>query len=371
MVLVAGLCAAGVVCADNLAALRTDLAGWMNHPGLRDADVGAHVVWIPDGTVLYSLHSEQAFIPASTVKLVVTASALELLGASFQYQTLVRMQAPPDETGLVAGDVTIAGTAAPDVSMNVYNVVAQQLAAGGVREIAGDIVGTAPVRASEKDNGLRAAAALKAALSRAGITVAGQAATGEIPSRAFLVYQHQSTSLSDYLKTINKRSDNQRARSLLTSLATVFGDPYDVQHGFVAELWRERGLNVEGLYLPDGSGLSADNRLTPAFVTGLLAYLAGDEGKLSALLDSLPVAGIDGTLRYRMRHTAAQERVYAKAGTLHGASCLSGYVKVGGEAKIAFCIMMNNYKCSLSKVRRIQDRAALRLVEYGLSPPAR
>lgn len=352
---------------DSLPALQEDLAGWMAHPALHEADVGAEVLSLPEGTALYSLNSHKPFIPASTVKLVVTATALELLGGNFVFHTLVWMQQPPDTSGLVAGDVIIGGTGDPNAPGNLYTLLAHKLKAGGIKQIKGDIVGAAPVRASDKDKGLTAARALKIALHRVGIIVEGQAVAGPLPYDAFLIYQHNSTPLSSYMKAINKYSDNHRAQRLLTSLATRFGDPFDGQHRFISEVWRQRGLYVEGLCVLEGSGLSARNQLSPAFVADLLVQMTSSDDAFKALPDSLPIAGVDGTLRQRMRRTAAKGRVYAKTGTLRGVSCLSGYIMVGGEAKVAFSIMMNNYSCSLSKVRRIQDQVALRLVEYALS----
>jgi len=369
LVIFAALCLTACIPAwsDNPATLREDLAGWMAHPALGDADVGVQVLSLPEGTVLYSLNGRNTFIPASTVKLVVTATALELLGADFAFHTLVWLQGPPDDTGLLAGDMTIGGTADPDAPGNLYTLLANKLKTAGIKRISGDIVGAAPVRASDKDNGLTGARALKMALRRAGIVVEGHAVAHPLPHDAFLIYRHKSTLLSSYVKTINKHSDNHRAQRLLTSLTTTFGDPDDHQHSFVDELWRQRGLYVDGLCVAEGSGLSADNRLTPTFVAGLLVQMTNQPDALRVLLNSLPIAGVDGTLHHRMRGTAAEGRVYAKTGTLHGVSCLSGYVLTDGEPTIAFSIMMNNYTCSVSKVRRIQDAAVIRIVQYVLT----
>jgi len=356
--------------ADSLAALRDDLAGWMAHPALHGADMGIEVSSLPEGTALYSLDSDKTFLPASTVKLVVTATALELMGAKFAYHTLVWLEAPPDDNGILAGDVIIGGTADPDAPGNLYKVVAGELKTSGIKRVNGDIVGVAPVRDSDKDNGLTAARALKVALQRAGIAVDGQAVARPLPWGAFLIYRHQSSPLHSYVKAINKHSDNHKARRLLTSLATCFGDPVDQEHSFIAELWGQRGLPTQGLRVVEGSGLSAQNRLAPAFVAGLLVQIASRDDILKVLLESLPVAGVDGTLRYRMRGTAAQGRVYAKTGTLRRVSCLSGYVMAAGQVKIAFSMMMNDYTCSLSKMRRIQDHIAARITEYALAQPA-
>ncbi len=353
--------------ADSLHALQDDLAGWMAHPALQGADVGIQVLSVPEGTSLYSLNHHQLFIPASTVKLVVTASALELLGADFVYHTMVWLQEPPDDQGTVAGDMIIGGTADPEAPQDLYDTIAKELTAHRLHQIMGNIVGVAPVRASDKDSGLTAAQALKAALQRRGVAVHGQALAQSLPLSTLLVYRHQSSPLSTYIRLINKHSDNERAQRLLTSLTTSFGDSADREHSFLNDLWQQRGSYVHGLRIVEGSGLSAANRLSPAFVADLLVQMTSRPQVLAVLLDSLPVAGGDGTLRHRLRGTLAQGRLYAKTGTLHRVSCLSGYVVVSEKVKMAFSVMMNNYTCSLSKARRIQDEVALRLVEYALS----
>ncbi len=353
--------------ADSLRALQDDLAGWMAHPALRGADVGIQVLSVPEGTSLYSLNRHQLFIPASTVKLVVTASALELLGADFVYHTMVWLQEPPDDQGTVAGDVMIGGTADPDAPQALYDTIAEELTAKGLKQISGDAIGVAPVRASDKDNGLTAAQALKAALQRRGVAVRGQALAQPLPLSTLLVYRHESSPLSTYIQLINKHSDNERAQRLLTSLTTSFGDSADREHSFLNDLWQQQDLYVGGMQVVEGSGLSAANRLSPAFVADLLVQMTSRPQALPVLLDSLAVAGVDGTLRHRLRGTLAQGRLYAKTGTLHQVSCLSGYVVVGEEVQMAFSVMMNNYTCSLSKARRIQDEVALRLVQYALS----
>ncbi len=355
--------------ADSLTTLREDLAGWMAHPALRGADVGIQVLSVPEGTSLYSLNRHQLFIPASTVKLVVTASALELLGADFVYHTMVWLQEPPDDQGTVAGDVMIGGTADPDAPQDLYGIIAEELTAKGLKQISGDAIGVAPVRASDKDNGLTAAQALKAALQRRGVAVRGQALAQPLPLSTLLVYRHESSPLGAYIQLINKYSDNERAQRLLTSLTTSFGDSADREHSFLNDLWQQRDLYVGGMQVVEGSGLSAANRLSPAFVADLLVQMTSRDDNLKVLLDSLPIAGVDGTLRHRLRGTPAQGRLYAKTGTLHQVSCLSGYVVVGEEVQMAFSVMMNNYTCSLSKARRIQDEVALRLVQYVLSQP--
>ena len=102
----------------------------------------------------------------------------------------------------------------------------------------------------------------------------------------------------------------------------------------------------------DGSGLSRTNRASPRAVGKLLAGVL-DHDADDAFHDSLPVVGREGTVRHRMRGTAAQGRCRAKTGTLTGVSALSGYCDRGGNP-VVFSILMNGVDVTLA--RRIQDR---------------
>ncbi len=353
--------------ADAAAQLRQKLAGLLAHPALRGAEVAAYVVTVPDGEPLYGLNQHQPFTPASTVKLLVAASALRLLGPDFVYHTSVWTPAAPTEAGAIPGDLIIVGTADPAANATVYTRIAQQLTAHGITQVGGGIVGAGAVVAAEKDKGLKAAQALLRALARKGVQVGHEAAEGTVPPGAYLLYRRESTSLRDYIRAVNIHSDNRQAELLLRSLTSSFGNPHDPDHGFIGELWQEHGLDVAGLRLIEGSGLSHRNKVTPALLTRVLAEIAHDEAELQALLDSLPVAGLRGTLSGRMRGTVAEARVYAKTGTLKRVSCLAGYVCVDGLPRVAFTLMMNGYSCSLRKARAIQDQAAIQMVKYALT----
>ena len=100
---------------------------------------------------------------------------------------------------------------------------------------------------------------------------------------------------------------------------------------------RELGVQPQ---IVDGSGLSRADRTTPRQVVHLLEAHArpGDRGRLRGLA---PVAGRTGTIRKRMRGTAAQDRCRAKTGTLIGVSALAGCARSAGGHTVAFAMLMN------------------------------
>ena len=102
------------------------------------------------------------------------------------------------------------------------------------------------------------------------------------------------------------------------------------------------GVRPESLILSDGSGLSRNDMITADASVQVLTFMSKHR-YADVFRDALPIAGVDGTLRNRMKGTAAENNVRAKTGTLSSASSLAGYVKTGAGERLAFAVMVNNY----------------------------
>lgn len=105
---------------------------------------------------------------------------------------------------------------------------------------------------------------------------------------------------------------------------------------------QEASVNPSSLVLSDGSGLSRNDMITAEATLQLLMYMRRHR-YANAFRDSLPIAGVDGTLRNRMKGTVAENNVRAKTGTLSSASSLSGFVTSAAGEELVFSIMVNNY----------------------------
>lgn len=346
-------------------ALQNLLAGYASHSALAGATTACVVVDLADNHFLFSLHADQPLVPASQMKLLVSATAVELLGADFSFSTTVWAQAPPDSQGRLAGNLYLFGWADPVAGAGLYPLLARQIRDRGVKAIGGDLVGTAPVLLEEKDGGLQGARRLEGALRQLGVGLAGTAREGFCPSAPVLLARHTTVSLADYLNDMNKESRNEEANRLLRCLLACFDDPAAGDSGFVLRYWTQRGLTTSGMRIVDGSGYSRFNRLSAGLLCGVLQRLAWSKDNHRALSASLPVAGRDGTLAARMRGTVAEGCVRAKTGTLPQVSCLSGYVEQGKKPRLAFSLLMNGFSCSVSTVRRIQDQMAIGMARYA------
>jgi D-alanyl-D-alanine carboxypeptidase/D-alanyl-D-alanine-endopeptidase (penicillin-binding protein 4) len=123
----------------------------------------------------------------------------------------------------------------------------------------------------------------------------------------------------------------------------------------------QRQLGIASAVL-DGSGLSRGNAVSPQTV-GRLLLDANGEPWFAAFYRSLPLAGRSGTLRKRMRSTAASGRCRAKTGTLSGISALAGYCRTARGRRLAFALIMN--AVYVPGARSAQDRIAATLASYA------
>ncbi len=343
--------------------LRAALAGHLAQPALRGASTSCLVVSLEEDRTLFFARGDRARIPASQVKLLVSATAVELFGASFTYATTVWSEAEPEE-GALRGNVYLQGYADPTATEAIYGELARQMRLRGVRVVQGDLVGVGPVLLKERDRGQRAAQRLAEALRAAGVNTRGSLRCASCFAAPVLLARHTTVSLRDYLREMNKESVNSQADRLLGSLLACFHNPVDPDPRFVLAYWARQGQTVEGLRLVDGSGYSRDNRLSASLLVAALQRCAQTEPQYQALSQSLPVAGADGTLSDRMRGTAAAGRVRAKTGTLPSVSCLSGYVESKDRPRLAFSILMNGFSCSVLAARRAQDQMAIAMAQY-------
>ena len=128
-------------------------------------------------------------------------------------------------------------------------------------------------------------------------------------------------------------------------------------------LHRELGLQSSNIKLYDGSGLSLDDRLTTAFITSMLTEIS--HSRISKQFkNALAVSGQTGTIAYRMNNVLLG-KVYAKTGTVEGASALAGYMKTKKNHNIGFAIMLNDLdKNQRYNARKFQDAVAKVFYKY-------
>lgn len=173
-----------------------------------------------------------------------------------------------------------------------------------------------------------------------------------------------SVPVAEDIKVINKTSQNLHAEMLLRLLGKTFGSDGSFEEGtrVVRQFLVDAGIDDNDFFFYDGSGLSAKDKIAPRAFTRLLAY-ASHQSWGAAWRDTLPVAGVDGTLDNRFKNTPIKGRMWAKTGTLDEVNALSGYVTTASGRVVAFSILVNNHLPGSNDEQQAIDRIAEAIAE--------
>ena len=171
----------------------------------------------------------------------------------------------------------------------------------------------------------------------------------------------ESPPISELISETNQKSNNIYAEVLLKSIgrthpehATSNEDTSNLGINLVKKNLTEMGVDPQSYRLSDGSGLSRHNLTAPsAFVRLLSAMATSPTAKIYR--DSLPVSGISGSLRNRMKGTLAQGIVSAKTGSMSGVVTLSGYINPPKYSPLVFSVMLNQHDRSTSQMVKVVD----------------
>jgi len=400
-------------------------------PALAGAAIGFCLVG-PDGKILVDHQAGVAQIPASSLKTLTTATALEVLGPDFKFETRLGISAPANVAKPEA-DLVLLGGGDPMLSIADFEEWAKGLAEAGVKSIPGRVVGdgrffagsifvdfwnwgdigngygspvsglnlghnrfTAVFEPGEKEGDptrflgampdvpgvswwnetttaaegsgdgivihggertavmfLRgtaplggtlevvgavpdperfAAHHLREALLAAGIVISGEAVgAGElflkgeaVPVIAEELLVHQSPPLLDIVTSIHDTSDNHETECLYRMLGLQAGLPSDE---VVRRHWRQRGLELGGLRMVDGSGLARADHITPASL---------------ALLQHFAATGPTGEVYVKSLLEVGEGKIRFKAGAMSAVRSYTGLVE-GKEGRLAFALMANHY----------------------------
>jgi len=401
-------------------------------PGMRGAVLGFCLIGT-GGETLYERRGDLAQIPASSLKTLTTATALEVLGPEFRFQTRLGVSVPAEGAAKIEADLVLAGGGDPTLSCADLESWAKGLAEAGVTTIPGRVVGDGRlfpgsifadfwnwgdigngygspvsglnlehnrfaavlvpgqkegdpteflgavpeipgvafwnetlsategagdgvvihggertgvmhfrgavpmggefrVKGAVPDPERFAAHHLRLALLAAGIVVAGEAhGAGElllkgetVPAMVEDLLVHDSPPLLEIVESIHATSDNHETECVYRMLGVEAGMPSEE---VVRRHWEQRGLELAGLRLVDGSGLARADHITPRTLA-LLQHLAVNGPAGEAYVNSLPAAA-GGAIRF-------------KAGAMSAVRSYAGLVETK-QGRLAFSLMMNHY----------------------------
>jgi D-alanyl-D-alanine carboxypeptidase/D-alanyl-D-alanine-endopeptidase (penicillin-binding protein 4) len=213
---------------------------------------------------------------------------------------------------------------------------------------------------THRDPGAAYVSALREAIEARGIVVEG----GERPvtERGDTLAVLVSPPLSDILPILLKPSQNQVAEMLFKTLGLErgrAGTPIEARRVVEAQLtaW---GAPDGGFVVRDGSGLSRYDYISPETIVHVLEAMRRSP-HFDLYYQSLPIAGVDGTLRSRMRGTPAGNNLRAKTGSVAQSRALSGYVRTADGELLLFSALANNWTTPARDVERALDSLAVRV----------
>ena len=205
------------------------------------------------------------------------------------------------------------------------------------------------------------------------VASAGGGASVPVPSgpRTMVLAGYDSQPLAEDLRVINKVSQNLHAELALRMLGREKGSGGTIEGGLdvVRTFLATVGLKPQEYALFDGSGLSRQNLVTPHAVVELLRYAAAQPW-FARYRDTLPTAGVDGSLAERFKGTPAAGNVTAKTGSLGHVNVLSGYAKTASGELVAFSVMSNNHNLADGRAITTIDQIVLAIVDDETYPIA-
>jgi D-alanyl-D-alanine carboxypeptidase/D-alanyl-D-alanine-endopeptidase (penicillin-binding protein 4) len=392
--------------APDPGALATALRPVLDAPAL-GGGVSAEVVDVAAGEVLFDDGADRPVTPASTAKLLTAVAALTALDPEDTFETAVVAGAAPDEVVLVGGGDPTLSTTVPSRTYPGAPAVADLAAAVRAALPPGTAVSrvlvdnslfegpltaqgwgeedapssyASPVTATAVDGarvapgenprsgspGTDAGRALAAALGAPGAVVE----LGQAPDGARTLAAVRSAPVARLVEQALSLSDNLLADSLARHVALARGLPasFEGSAQAVTAALADAGVDVSGVELHDGSGLSRLDRVTPAVLAGLVAGAAdGTLEGASAVVSGLAVAGYDGTLADRGDDdpATAPGAVRGKTGTLLGVHGLAGTVVTADGRLLAYALVANGTTAGGEPEEAALDAAVATLASCG------
>lgn len=183
-----------------------------------------------------------------------------------------------------------------------------------------------------------------------GGTLQGKVRDGVVGTGAVAFATHSSPPLAEVIRDINKFSNNTMARQVFLTMGAAGGQPASIEQARAAvSAWlAKQQLNFPELVLENGAGLSRNERISAEHLAVVLQRAA--QGHYSAELEaSLPILGMDGTVKKRFKDSAQAGHAHLKTGTLDGVKSIAGYVDAQSGKKWIMVCIVNHRNAALAQ----------------------
>jgi D-alanyl-D-alanine carboxypeptidase len=162
----------------------------------------------------------------------------------------------------------------------------------------------------------------------------------------------------------NQMSVNWRASKLLRKIGGKVYNTATTAAGVKAilDFWTAKGVDTQGMFFYDGNGLSKNNAISPKQLVDAL-YAMRTSPYFQVFYESLPLAGMTGTLHRAMKGSAAQGRIRAKTGTIASVKSFAGYVHTISGRKLVFSLIVNGYDCRVKLMKTKLESVMVKMAE--------
>lgn len=436
------------------------LQRFVSHSCMKYASIGVSIIRLSDGKEVASWHPEQALVPASTLKVLTTATALRRLGADYRMATVMEYSGEIKDS-ILYGKLFIRGSGDPTLGSRYdkrgrnafFEGMLKALRNAGIKQVNQDLIGddrilpeegvmpgwswedlgnyyaagiyglnfgdnmfeivldtshkgkqpivkslrphvpglkihnrllprptsfdsaylygapyamerylygaipqsgaTFTIKGDLPDPPLQTVQFVRDYLMAHGIICKGDVVSarnsglkGEIPEDRKVLWKYYSQPLTEITRQTNVHSLNLYAEGLLRQIAP--SAPVAIEQ--MVRYWKKQGLDANGLFIYDGSGLSPSDRVTARFLSGLMYQMREDE----AFVRSLPVVGKEGTVSSFLKNTVYSGKARLKSGSIKQVVAYTGYID--GKDKYAVTILVNNATCSSREVRKAIEK---------------
>lgn len=174
-----------------------------------------------------------------------------------------------------------------------------------------------------------------------------------------------SKPIKELIKITNRVSSNLFADAFLKTIGLKYHtcetiSSFDRGVRMVQKHWKEKGIDVSSLWMFDGSGLAPANRLTAQLLCRILAYMRSESSYSTTFVESIPKAGIEGTVRSTLKGSKLQGNARLKSGSMSRVRSYAGYISKDGKT-YTVAIMVNNFSCKQNQIKNDIERLLLAL----------
>ena len=350
---------------------------------IKTSQAGIMAYDLTSDSLLFAYNERQTLRPASTMKLLTAITALDHLGGDYQFSTWLKYRGgitdTPEEARLLLGDLIVKGGMDPKFGSDDMRAFVETLQKMRIDTIYGSVIADrsfkdtlllgegwcwddknpvlSPLLWNKKDLFLER---FQEQMAAAGIVVSDSIpmallTKSDRPTFTTLLCTRHHT-IEQVLVKMMKESDNLFAEAVFYNISANAIRPATARLSKkkMEETIRRAGITHSNYRIADGSGLSLYNYQSAEMQVALLKYAYRNSNIFESLYPSLPIAGIDGTLKKRMRKGPCLNNVRAKTGTLTGVSSLAGYLTNRSGHLIAFSII-NQGVLRASKAKAFQD----------------